>query len=415
MDTKLVPIESLSLDPSNVRKHNDKNIAAIKASLKRFGQQKPIVVDGNLIVRAGNGTLQAAQELGWDEISVIQSGLAPSELTAFAIADNRTAELAEWDMDGLAKQLAALDEEGISYDELGFEFPDDDERSGGNEGLTDPDEVPEVTESVVKRGEIWKLGKHRLMCGDSTSKDDVDRLMAGEKADMCFTSPPYNGNTHLDYGKRGGNHLLYKDNKTDNKTSSEYLDFAQQALGLVLEYTDGFCFWNVMYNNKSRWELFEVVRPYIGNLHETIIWLKKGMPISSGLTRDFEFIFCFRSGEAKKKHLGETFKTESNVWQVSNQNSQTTTHKACFPVSLPMRGIELASSKGGVVVEPFCGSGTTLIACEKTNRRCYGCEIDAHYCSVVIQRWKDFTGKEAYRINDDGTETSYSQLSSLQK
>ena len=159
MDTKLVPIESLSLDPSNVRKHNDKNIAAIKASLKRFGQQKPIVVDGNLIVRAGNGTLQAAQELGWDEISVIQSGLAPSELTAFAIADNRTAELAEWDMDGLAQQLKALDEEGISYDELGFEFPDDDERNGGNEGLTDPDEVPEVTEPVVKRGEIWQLGK----------------------------------------------------------------------------------------------------------------------------------------------------------------------------------------------------------------------------------------------------------------
>lgn len=120
MIIKDIPIDALSHDPSNVRKHNDPNIKAIKASLKRFGQQKPIVVDGNLVVRAGNGTMQAAQELGWETIRVVQSDLSPSELTAFAIADNRTSDLAEWDQAELAKQLAALDEEGFAYDELGF-------------------------------------------------------------------------------------------------------------------------------------------------------------------------------------------------------------------------------------------------------------------------------------------------------
>jgi len=144
---KTVPIEAISFDQANVRKHGDKNIAAIKASLKRFGQQKPIIVDGNLIVRAGNGTLQAATELGWREINVVESDLGAAELTAFAIADNRTAELAEWDMGALAKQLAALDSEGFDYDTLGFEWP------AAEEGTTDPKaewkEMPEFDQKDV--------------------------------------------------------------------------------------------------------------------------------------------------------------------------------------------------------------------------------------------------------------------------
>ena len=189
--SELVAISSLSLDPANVRKHPDKNIQSIIASLKRFGQQKPIVVDANGIVRAGNGTLMAAQQLGYTEIAIVRSPLKGSEATAYAIADNRTAELAEWDEGSLAEQLAALQ---IEDEELalatGFDEADIDALLAPDEVIED--EVPEPPAvAIAKRGDVWLLGEHRVMCGDSTSADDVARLMNGAKADLCFTSPPY--------------------------------------------------------------------------------------------------------------------------------------------------------------------------------------------------------------------------------
>ena len=414
METRIVPIDTLSADPSNVRKHGDKNIAAIKASLKRFGQQKPIVVDGNLIVRAGNGTLQAAQELGWDEISVIQSGLAPSELVAFAIADNRTAELADWDMDGLAKQLAALDEEGISYDELGF---DDHESAPGNGGgLTDPDEVPEVTEPVVKRGEIWKLGKHRLMCGDSTAKADVDRLMGGEaRPNLMVTDPPYGVNLDQSWRDKAlGKKALGKGNakKIQNDDRADWTEVYAQFSGNIAYVWHASCQADLVKVNLEDANF---------DVRQMIVWNKSVMVMgrSAYHWKHEPCWYAVRKGK-DANWLGD--RKQTTVWDAASPNhimggskDDKTEHPSQKPISICVTPIVNHVRAGDSVYDPFLGSGSTLIACEKTNRRCYGCEIDAHYCSVVIQRWKDFTGKEAYRINDDGTETSYSQLSSLQK
>ena len=194
-------ITELSLDPSNVRKHGRKNLDAIKASLRKFGQQKPIVVDAKGIVLAGNGTLTAAKELGWTEIEVTRTELTGSAATAFAIADNRTAELAEWDDDGLTKVLESLKVEdadllaATGYDEAGVD------KMVGAE-VTE-DEVPEPpAEPITKAGDLWILGEHRVLCGDSTKAEDVARLMAGAKADLWLTDPPCGIRVRRSQGER---------------------------------------------------------------------------------------------------------------------------------------------------------------------------------------------------------------------
>ena len=191
MKTETVSIDSLVFDPANVRKHPEKNLATIKASLLRFGQQKPIVVDANGVVRAGNGTLMAAKALGWKEIAIVRSSLGGSEATAYAIADNRTAELAEWDEDALSQTLAALQ---IESDELavatGFDLKDIEALTAPKE--VEEDEVPEpLAEPITKSGDLWLLGEHRLLCGDSTKAEDVERLLEGERVSLIMADPPY--------------------------------------------------------------------------------------------------------------------------------------------------------------------------------------------------------------------------------
>jgi DNA modification methylase len=394
-----VKIDSLQFDPRNARKHDDRNIKAIMDSLSKFGQQKAIVVGDGGVVIAGNGTLEAAKRLGWDTIDIRRSGLMSDEATAYAIADNRSAELAEWDDPVLGDILSELKESGWELDDLGFNDEDLEKyiKQEGTDGLTDEDDVPEVAQNEfgVKRWDIWQLGDHRLMCGDSTDNSAVENLMNGEKADMVFTSPPYNGDTHLDYGK-GKNKKLYNSD-FDNKTSKDYLEFLEKALALCFECCTGFIFWNINYNAKSRFEFIESIFPFRGKLHETIVWKKQGMPISHGLTRCFEFVFVFKNGV--RSHLSHENKTEFNLWDISNINSQDKeNHRACFPVALPEKGILIGSEPSQIILEPFCGSGSTLIACEKTGRKCYGMELDEHYCSVIIKRWQDFTGKKAERI-----------------
>ena len=189
--TETVKINSLSLDPTNARRHDAKNLAAIAGSLKLFGQRKPIVVTGANIVVAGNGTLEAAKSLGWEEITIVRTPIdwTPEQVKAYALADNRTAELAEWDAKVLVDQLLELDSMGWDVSDLGFEALE----PPTNPEIVEQDFVPELPDNPVsKLGEIWLLGKHRLMCGDSTNQEDVKKLMNDEMADLVITDPPYN-------------------------------------------------------------------------------------------------------------------------------------------------------------------------------------------------------------------------------
>ena len=392
LNIKTVAIETIEYDPFNVREHDERNVDAIKASIARFGQQKPIVVKKDGTVIAGNGTLGAMRMLGYKEIVIAETELDGEEAVAFSIADNRTAELATWDDQALAQALDQLDDELLPAS--GF---DEDEMAELLERLEpsdiDPSDAPEAqTDRAddlqdkwgVKRGDLWVIGDHRLMCGDATSVEDFTLLMNGKKADMCFTSPPYNGNTHLDYGK-GDSLKLYED-FDDNKSSEEYISFTCTAFDRVVENTRGFFFCNIMYNANSRWEFLQIAANYKDKLWETIIWEKIGIPIPSGLTRDFELIFCFNCGA--KGHLGEKFNRDSNLWKVSNRAIQDKKmHRACFPVGLPARAIGLVDCEA--VLDPFLGSGTTMIAAEQLDRRCYGMELEPKYCAVILERMAD--------------------------
>lgn len=399
MDIEKLPIESISFDPANARKHSERNIEAIKGSLVKFGQRKPIVVRNNIVI-AGNGTLAAAKKLNWETIDVVRADdMTPTEAIAFAIADNKTSELAEWDHDVLNLTLTSLLDEGFELEEIGFEL---DELPGT--GLSEPsekdDEIPEVEHNVhkVELGDIWQLGEHRLMCGDSTVKENVEKLMDGRKLDITFTSPPYNvGSFGYDDGKS-----KYKVKGGDNLKQKEYFDFLKKFTDLSLEYSN-----MIFLNNQFLWGNRKALAKFIGhysdNLKEVFPWIKNTAPpnVNKGVfTNRFEIFLCLENNNSKRGFEEQWQGKYHNIIEGStsaNENISKGTHSATMPLYVPEWFIERLSFIKSIY-EPFCGTGTTLIACEKTNRKCYGMELDPHYCSVIIERWQNFTGKKAEKL-----------------
>tara|TARA_R100001132_G_C3266435_1_gene89212 strand:+ start:157 stop:1344 length:1188 start_codon:yes stop_codon:yes gene_type:complete len=378
----------------NPRKISVVQLYELKEGIEEFGLVQPLVVNENPerknVIVGGHQRLKIWEELGNKEVDCSIVNLQLDKERKLNIKLNKNGGTFDDDLLKEFFDYEELIEWGFTVSEL---FDMDETEIKGN---IEDDEIPEVKESRVVMGDIWKLGEHRIMCGDSTSLDDVEKLMNGEKADMVFTSPPYNGDTHLDLGKGGGR--LYNDKEMDNKTSKDYITFLQSTLDNILLYTNGFIFWNINYNAKSRNEYLKHLFPYLDFLWETIIWEKTGMPIVYGLTRNCEFIFVLKNG--KDKHIGKHFETNHNLWKVSNLNSQDkiNNHRACFPVELPNKAINLVVNANSVL-DPFLGSGTTLIAAEKLKRKCYGMELDEKYCDVIIERWEQFTGQKAEKIN----------------
>ena len=380
MKAELVPIDSLTFDPSNVRKHGEQNLATIKASLNRFGQQKPIVVDANGVVRAGNGTLMAAKALGWKEIAVVRSTLAGSEATAYAIADNRTAELAEWDDDALKQTLAALqiEDEDLAV-ATGFDAKEIDALLAPDE-VTE-DEVPEQTvDPITKTGDLWLLGEHRLLCGDSTKADEVKRLMAGAKADACVTDPPF---------AIMGSSTGAKNDPSLIRPFFRMFWNAIKSTGAFDVYM--FCDWRsfpTIHQEADGWDIKDV-----------IVWDKKSGGLGNPYRRRHEFIVFARPAISDKKMMGQTVGgcsiTDDDVWQCERVSKKD--HNAQKPLPIVARCIENSTSAAGNVFEPCGGSGTTLIAAEQLGRKCYGMEISPAYCDVIVKRWENLTGRKATR------------------
>ena len=395
----------------NSRTHSETQVAQIAASIREWGWTMPILCDEEGNVIAGHGRIMAAQKLGIEEAPCMTAtGWSEAKRRAYVIADNKLAMNAEWDNDMLALEFADLKDEGFeleltgfAMDEIGALFPDEQ-----TEGLTDEDAVPEVPETpVTVEGDVWVLGRHRLMCGDSTSIDAVEKLMDGQKADMVFTSPPYNADAKAGQGdifNKKKSVKLYSDGYSDNLASSDYVDFAASVLEICFAVTDGFIFWNVSYNAKSRFEYIQQISGRLSHLVEQICWKKSStIPFKGSLMRDWEPIYVLSTN----KQPVSVKEVTSNFWQVSNTGSQAENHKACFPVELPERGISIVAKNTGIVFEPFGGSGTTAIACEKNHRDCRMMELDPKYCDVIIKRWQDFTGEQATL---EGTEQTFSDL-----
>jgi len=383
-----VDISSLIPDPANARKHSEKNLAAIKGSLARFGQQKPIVVSEKNVVVAGNGTLEAAKSLGWTKIRILKTNLKGSDLTAFGIADNRTGELAEWDPGNLSALLASLKEEDFDLGSIGFDDADLDAMIADTADPVEPgcdeDEVPAQAETRCKPGDLWILGNHRLLCGDSTNVQHVDRLMNGEKADMVFTDPPYGMNLDTDYSYQknsDGRHSKKSQSATYRPVIQDDQDFDPRfLLEFFKEAREHFWFGSDYY------------RKSLPDGGSWIVWDKR-TPASSETNFDAVPGSCFELCWSRDKHKRDIARIlHCGLYSVENDKRQHPTQK---PVKLAEWFFERWGKPDDLVADLFLGSGSTLIACEKTGRRCYGMEIDPHYCDVILARWEKYSGKEA--------------------
>lgn len=397
METQRINISDLACDPANVRAHDGKNLDAIKASLQRFGQQKPIVVNEKGIVIAGNGTLTAARALGWEAINIVRTELAGSEAVAYAIADNRTAELAEWDDEALAKQLSALQiEDEALVEAAGFTDAEltalVDEVTGITEGNTDPDEVPEVPEEpTAQPGQIWQLGNHRLMCGDSTSVEDMAALMDGQKADMVFTDPPYGVNYEGGHFHSGDVNIKRKREKLENDLDDQIYS---KAIPIISKYCDGPCY--TWFADTKPLRLYEAVQG-VGQIHALLIWHKTNATyaaMNAQYKQRHEPCLYWKPKGSNLRWAGPT--TESTIWEIK-KDGRNNFHPTQKPVELAKKAIGNHSAK--TVLDLFLGSGSTLIACEQTGRKCYGMELSPAYCDVIIKRWEDFTGQTAELAN----------------
>lgn len=389
----------------NPRTISEESIDRLKKSIQERGLHDVLKIDEKNVVLSGNQRLKVLKDLGLEDFEEVECLVADRILTEdekHKVALESNVQDGEWDMDKLAEEYGDVMEE-IGFGDLMPEVEMDVEE--------DDYEEPDDLEVRVKIGEVWQLGKHRLMCGDSTKTEDVEKLMGKESIKCIFTSPPYNMGADL-----------YK-HYSDNKKSEEYIRFNLDVVNGWRKWLDGYLFWNISYNKNSRWEFLEIMYKIIKDTGlkflELIVWDKKtATPITSkrqmtriyedilvvgeedNIRNDFEMIGMTtnRSDVFMNKRTGRTL---TNYWRIRPSNIQIKgLHEACYPLELPARAIDLVTKEGEIVADPFGGSGSTLIACEQTNRVCYMMEIDEHYCSVIIDRWEQLTGQKAVKLED---------------
>lgn len=382
IEVKYRKVEDLIPYVNNSRKHSDEQVAQIASSIKEFGWTNPILIDGTNSIIAGHGRLMAARKLKMEEVPTIElSHLTDTQRKALVIADNKLALNADWDTTLLTIELDELLKDGFALDILGFNA---DELNALLEpeqvdGLTDEDAVPEVPEEPkTKLGDIYQLGNHRLMCGDSTSIDAVDKLMDGQRPDMVFTDPPYN----IDYqGVKDKRDKI----KNDKMEDSDFKDFLIQSL-YSCETMYVCCSWQYAH-------LFKEAMEAIGRKPKAMIVWDKVNPAQhlDKYFKQHEIIFYYGDFGGHKTVRGD-------VWTLKRQRN--TVHPTMKPVELIQLALEDQPNKK-VILDVFGGSGSTMIAAEKLGRQSRLMELDPKYCDVIIKRWEEFTGKQAVLLTNN--------------
>jgi len=435
-DVELRPIDAVRPYESNPRV-NDQAVDAVAASLAEFGFRQPIVVDGDGVIIVGHTRWKAARKLGLAKVPVhVATDLSPEQIKAYRIADNQTATLAEWDFDLLPIELKDL--QGADYDLglLGFDDKELAKLLDGEvtEGLTDPDAVPEPPdEPVTVRGDIWVLGDHRLMCGDSGSEADLDRLLDGATIDLVVTDPPYNvrveprsstaiaaGNSsHPDLSakmhhqgfdqargvtdpKKAKRKMRPKDRPLENDfVTAEAFDEMLLAwfsnASRVLKPGGSFYIWGGYANLGNYPAPLKAAGLYFS---QGIVWDKQH-PVLTRKDMMGAFEICFYGWKEGAGHNFYGPNNATDLWHVKKVNPQAMVHLTEKPVELAVRSIQYSSLPGENVLDLFGGSGSTLIGCQQTGRRAYLMELDPLYCDVIVQRWEQFTGQKAQRVPAD--------------
>jgi len=378
----------------NARTHSDEQVAQIAGSIKEFGFNNPVLVDKEGSIIAGHGRVMAARKLGMDKVPVVElQHLTEAQRKAYVLADNRIALNSGWDTSMLSLELQDLKDD-IDLSLLGFDPDELDSLLNPveeTEGLTDEDAVPETpVEPKTKLGDIYILGNHRLMCGDSTSIDDVEKLMDGQKADMVFTDPPYGMFLNADYSDMGGKNSMTK--KSGNKYDQvigDNEDFSPDLINTVFacfDYCKEIFLWGADYyaehlpnKNNGSW----------------IVWDKRGDE-SADKMYGSTFELCW--SKARHKRIMARVKW-AGIFGINKEHDKKRCHPTQKPVELVTWFFDYFSLKDKKnVVDLYGGSGSTLIASEKTNKNAFVMELDPKYCDVIVKRWEDFTGKKAELI-----------------
>ena len=385
-----VKISKVKGNPNNPRLIKNDKFKKLVKSIQEFPEMlklRPIVVDEDMMVLGGNMRLKASKDAGLKEVWIeVAEGLTEEQKKEFIVKDN--VGFGEWEWDMLANEW-----DSVQLAEWGLDVWENLDDKEPEAGLIEDDEIPEVKESKVKRGDIWQLGEHRIMCGDSTSSDDVAKLMNGEKADMVFTDPPYKIETKGGCKGNIGAGLRKQGNDIDfisDFNPSEFL----QILPLVFD------------NRKMNAYVFcnkELLPDYLNWARDVkvsfnvLIWKKpNAIPIGDSHRPDIEYLILFRKSAIWNNGLKDI-----NYSRCLEYGREKGLHPTMKPIDLITNEMQISSNKKSVCVDLFLGSGSTLIAAEKLKRKCYGMELDEKYCDVIIERWEQFTGQKAIK---NGTE-----------
>jgi len=372
MDIQTVGIDEVVPYAKNPRK-NDAAVDKVAGSLKEFGWRQPIVVDAEMVVIAGHTRLAAARKLKLDQVPIhIATDLTANQIKAYRIADNRVSQEAKWDDDLLALELADLDLENYDLGLTGF---DDDELAAlmaeaVTEGLVDEDQVPPEPETpVTVLGDIWQLGRHRVMCGDSTSIDAVDTLLDGHTPDMVFTDPPYN----VAFNGRSGKFDVIMNDKLSDADFGTFIDNWLQTFEANRPNSYYIC---------CNWAFYGILQTKL-KPKACIVWAKNVFGLGKGYRHQHEFILF-------DGLIDPSITNESDLWKIAKDSKYQ--HPTQKPVELSERAIKNSTRANNTILDYFGGSGSTLIACEKTNRQARVMELDPKYVDVIVKRWQDFTG-----------------------
>ena len=378
-------------------RRNDAAISKVAASLQEFGWRQPIVVDAEMVVVAGHTRLEAARSLGMGEVPIhVATGLTPEQIKAYRLADNRVGQEAEWDHELLRLELGELESMDFALDLTGFDSDELLELMADpfEEGQTDPDEVPDLPEEpVTKPGDLWLLGQHRLLCGDSTNQTDLDILLNGQKADMVFTDPPWNVN----YGDiKTNNAQGYKPRKilNDGLAPEKWAEFVVDFCGAFYSITKpGAPIYVFM--AAQEWPVVDGELRKAGfHWSSTIIWVKDRLVLSrKDYHTQYEPIW-YGWNESTGRIKSVSDRKQSDIWNCQRPH-RSELHPTTKPVELVERALANSSKRGAVIADPFGGSGSTLIGAQTQGRKAYLMELDPKYCDVIVQRWENFTGRKA--------------------
>jgi DNA modification methylase len=404
---EMLSTSALKLSARNPRTHSKKQLRQIAASIRTFGWTNPILIDGDGVVIAGHGRLEAAMSLG------IADDMTEAQKRAYILADNKLAENAGWDREPLALELQGLIEMELDFEvtATGFEMGEIDLLIGSSGEKDKADELPEVDSGVppvTQLGDLWQVGPHRVLCADATKPESFVMLMGSEQAQMVFTDPPYN--VAIDGHASGLGSAKHSDfaMASGEMSEAEFIAFLRTVLSLLARHSLDGALHYICMDWRHLYELLTAGRRVYRELKNLCAWVKSNGGMGSLYRSQHELVAVFKNGSAphiNNVELGRYGRNRTNVWIYPGMNSfgaeraeALSAHPTVKPVQLVQDAILDCSRRGGLVLDAFVGSGTTLIAAERAGRRCFGLELEPHYVDLTLQRFRRFTGIEPSHV-----------------